>query len=174
MIWANLLFSSISIKHINKYHSRILCLSNRKWQGNFAKLCHFVKMTCASLFSVTATAIGIPLPPSPASAAASAAHIFTAMRWTQVRLVKPRELFEASPLGLICLIHTHFYLWTAILGGCTMAFVLHAWESQFPNLMINNEVFERWKEQTDFYVNKCCLLMFLWYYEGFKQINFKK
>ena len=59
---------------------------------------------------MTATATGIPLPPSPASAAASAAHIFTAMKWTQLRLVKPPELFDASPLGLICLIHTHFYL----------------------------------------------------------------
>lgn len=139
MIWANLLFSSISIKHINKCHSRILCLSNKKWQGNFARLCHLVNLTCASLFSVTATATGIPLPPSPASAAASAAHIFTAMKWTQVRLVKPHELFDASPLGLICLIHTHFYLWTAILGGHTMAFVLHAWQSQ-----ISQSHYKRW------------------------------
>lgn len=172
MIWANLPFSSISVKHINKYHSSILCLCNKKWQGSFAKLCHFVTVTRTSLFSVTATATGIPLPPSPASAAASAAHIFTAMKWTRVRLAELHELCDASPLGLICLIHTHFYLWTAILGGHTMVFVLHAWESQFPNLIINSEFFERWKEQTDFYANKCCLMMFLWYYEGFKQINF--
>lgn len=78
--------------------------------GKLCQACPFVTVTHTSLFSVTATATGIPLPPSPASAAASAAHIFTAMKWTRVRLAKLHELFDASPLGLICLIHTHFYL----------------------------------------------------------------
>lgn len=51
-------------------------------------------------FPATAPATGTPWPPSRAFAAASAAPTCTAMKWTQVRLLKPRVLFDASTIGI--------------------------------------------------------------------------